>query len=319
MAKFIQFSPPYISQQEINSVTKVLKSGWLSHGPLTEKFEKEFAKYVKAKFAVSVNSCTSGLFLSLAAINIKPGDEVITTPLTFAATANVVHHLGAKPVFADICEDTYNIDPDKIEEKITRKTKAIIPVHYGGQPCEMNEIAKLAKENNLTIIEDAAHATGSEYEGKMIGSLGNLTCFSFYPTKPITVIEGGMITTNNKKLAERLKILGRHGISRDAWKRYGAKGSWYYEVLEAGYKFNTTDMNSALGLAQLKRLKWFEKKRKEVFDYYQKELMGLDVTTPTIRPNVKTSYHLYPILLESYDRNKFIDEMKTHGIGTSVH
>jgi len=316
----IPFAPPYITEDEINAVIKVLKSGWLSMGYKTLEFENKFAEYIGSKHAVATNSCTSALFLSLKVLGIKKGDEVITTPFTFAATANVIVHCGAKPVFIDIEEETYNINADKIEEKITDKTKAIIVVHYGGQPADMKKIMKIAREYDLKVIEDAAHAVGSEYEkGKKVGSLGNLTCFSFYATKPMTTGEGGIIALNSDDLNEELRILRLHGISRDAWKRYLEKDNWYYEVIEAGYKFNPTDISSAIGLEQLKKLDWMNERRKEIAEYYNEHLQGLDIIRPHIDSNVKSSYHLYPIRLINYDRNKFIKKMAQNGIGTSVH
>jgi len=316
----IPFAPPYITEDEINVVIEVLKSGWLSMGYKTLEFENKFAEYIGSKHAVATNSCTSALFLSLKVLGIKKGDEVITTPFTFAATANVIVHCGAKPVFVDIEEETYNINADKIEEKITDKTKAIIVVHYGGQPADMKKIMKIAREYDLKVIEDAAHAVGSEYEkGKKVGSFGNLTCFSFYATKPMTTGEGGMITLNSDDLNEELRILRLHGISRDAWKRYLETDNWYYEVIEAGYKFNPTDISSAIGLEQLKKLDWMNERRKEIAEYYNEHLQGLDIIRPHIDSNVKSSYHLYPIRLINYDRNKFIKKMTQKGIGTSVH
>ena len=316
----IPFAPPYITEDEINVVIEVLKSGWLSMGYKTLEFENKFAKYIGSKHAVATNSCTSALFLSLKVLGIKKGDEVITTPFTFAATANVIVHCGAKPVFVDIEEETYNINADKIEEKITDKTKAIIAVHYGGQPADMKKIMKIAREYDLKVIEDAAHAVGSEYEkGKKVGSFGNLTCFSFYATKPMTTGEGGMITLNSDDLNEELRILRLHGISRDAWKRYLEMDNWYYEVIEAGYKFNPTDISSAIGLEQLKKLDWMNERRKEIAEYYNEHLQGLDIICPRVDSNVKSSYHLYPIRLINYDRNEFIKKMAQNGIGTSVH
>ena len=316
----IPFAPPYITEDEINAAIEVLRSGWLSMGYKTLEFENKFAEYIGSKHAVATNSCTSALFLSLKVLGIKKGDEVITTPFTFAATANVIVHCGAKPVFVDIEEETYNINADKIEEKITDKTKAIIVVHYGGQPADMKKIMKIAREYDLKVIEDAAHAVGSEYEkGKKVGSFGNLTCFSFYATKPMTTGEGGMITLNSDDLNEELRILRLHGISRDAWKRYLEMDNWYYEVIEAGYKFNPTDISSAIGLEQLKKLDWMNERRKEIAEYYNEHLQGLDIIRPHIDSNVKSSYHLYPIRLINYDRNKFIKKMAQNGIGTSVH
>ena len=316
----ITFAPPYITENEINAARDVLNSGWLSTGDRTSEFENKFSEYAGSKHAVATNSCTAALFLCLKVLGIKEGDEVITTPFTFVATANVIVHCGAKPVFVDIDEKTYNIDPDKIAEKITDKTKAIIVVHYGGQPADMEKIMKIAKKYDLKVIEDAAHGAGSEYEkGKKVGSLGNLTCFSFYATKPITTGEGGMITLNDAELSEKLRMLRLHGMSRDAWKRYLQKDSWYYEVTEAGYKCNPSDIASAIGIEQLKKLDWMNERRHAVAEYYNAKLQDLDIVLPYVNPNVKSSYHLYPIRLISYDRGNFIKKMGERGIGTSVH
>jgi len=316
----IPFAPPYITEDEINVVREVLKSGWLSMGHKTSEFESKFAEYVGSRYAVATNSCTAALFLSLKVLGIKEDDEIITTPFTFAATANVIVHCGAKPVFVDIDEKTYNIDADKLAESITDKTKAIIVVHYGGQPADMKKTMKIAREHNLKLIEDAAHAAGAEYEkDRKVGSLGNLTCFSFYPTKPITTGEGGMITLNDDEPGEKLRVLRLHGMSRDAWKRYLQKDNWYYEITEAGYKFNPPDIASAIGIAQLKKLDWMNERRKEVAEYYDEHLQGLDVVLPHIEPYVKSSYHLYPIRLINYDRNEFIKKMGEGGVATSVH
>jgi len=289
-------------------------------GPKTIEFEKLIAKYTGAKYTIAVNSCTAALHLSLIALGIGEGDEVITTPFTFAATANVIIQVGAKPVFVDIKKDTYNIDPEEIEKAITSKTKAIIPVHYAGQPCEMDKIMKIAKKHNLFVIEDAAHAIGSEYKGRKIGTIGDLTCFSFYATKNMTTGEGGAITTNNKKLAEKIAILRLHGMSRDAWKRYSKKGSWYYEIEECGWKYNMTDIQAAMGIVQLKKLDKFIEIRRKYVQIYNRELSKIKgIITPYEMPDLKHVYYLYPILLKSYDRDKFINKMAKNGIQCSVH
>lgn len=316
----IPFAPPYITQDEINAVTEVLKSGWLSMGHKTLEFESKFAEYVGSEYAVATNSCTAALFLSLKVLGIKENDEVITTPFTFAATANVIVHCGAKPVFADIDEKTHNIDPGKLAERITDKTKAIMVVHYGGQPADMRKIMRIAKEHNLKVVEDAAHAAGAEYqEDRKVGSLENLTCFSFYPTKPITTGEGGMITLKDDELSEKLRILRLHGMSSGAWKRYLQKDNWYYEITEAGYKFNPSDIASAIGTEQLRKLDRMNERRKMISEYYDEHLRGLDIVCPYVNPKTKSSYHLYPVRVTSYDRNKFIKQMAQKGIGTSVH
>ncbi len=281
----IPFTIPYITEDDIDAVSNILRSNWLTMGNKTIEFEEAFAEYIGAKYAVALNSCTSALFLSLKALGINDG-EVILPSFTFTATANVIVHVNAKPVFVDIDEESYNIDAEKIEEKINDKTRAIIIVHYAGLSANINKIIKIAKKYNLKVIEDAAHASGSKYaNNKRIGSLGNLTCFSFYATKPMTTGEGGMITLNNRKITERLKIARLHGISKDAWKRYIEKDKWYYEVIEAGHKFNTTDINSALGLSQLKRLDWMNERRREIAMYYNQHLKRDDIILPKFDNN----------------------------------
>ena len=318
--KYIPYCLPLIGEEEIREVVDTLKSGWLTMGPKTIEFEKLIAEYVGAKHAIAVNSCTAALHLSLIALGIGKGDEVITTPYTFASTANVIIHVGAKPVFVDIKMDTYNIDPEKIRKAVTPKTKAIIPVHYAGQPCDMKEILEIAEDYGLYVIEDAAHAIGAEYEGRKIGTFGTTTCFSFYATKNMTTGEGGAITTNDDELADKLRILRLHGISKDAWKRYSSTGSWYYEVEECGWKYNMTDLQAALGIHQIKKLEKFIEIRRKYAQIYNEELREIDgIIIPCEKPNVRHVYHLYPILITNYDRNKFIEEMRERGIGCSVH
>jgi dTDP-4-amino-4,6-dideoxygalactose transaminase len=316
----IPFALPYITEDEINKAIEVLKSGWLTMGHKTIEFEDRFAKYIGSKHAVATDSCTSALFLSLKAHRINPGDEVITTTFTFTATANVIVHCKAIPVLADINERTYNIDADRMEEKITSKTKAIIAVHYGGQPADMKNIMEIAKEYDLKVVEDAAHAVGSQYEnGKKVGSLGNMTCFSFYATKPMTAGEGGMITLNEDDISEELRMLRLHGMTKGAWKRYLGRNSWYYEVVQAGYKCHPTDMTSAIGIEQLKKLDWMNGRRKEIAEYYNENLKDLDVILPFTDSKLKSTHHLYPIRLIKCNRDKFIKKMAEKGIATSVH
>lgn len=321
------FLPPFrhtIADAEINEVIDTLKSDWITTGPKTHKFEELFKEYIGCKHAIALNSCTAGLHLSLVAIGIQEGDEVITSPFTFAATANVIVHQKAKPVFVDIEKNTYNIDPEKIEEAISDKTKAIIPVHYAGHPCEMDKILKIAKAYNLTVIEDAAHALGATYKGKKIGTIGDFTCFSFYATKNLTTAEGGMITTNGDELAEKLRIMSLHGISKDAWKRYSSEGSWYYEILYPGYKYNMTDVQAAIGIHQLKKLKQMQKRRGEIAKRYNEAFEDMpEIIIPTVKKYVRHAWHLYPIQINTdllrIDRAKFIEALKAENIGTSVH
>ena len=321
---YLKFSFPHITQSEIKAVVRTLKSGWLTTGKKSNEFEEKFAAYTEAKYAVALSSGTAALFLSLVVENLQPGDEVITTPFTFISTANVVTQLGAKPVFADIDELTYNLDPDKVERAITKKTKGIIPVHYSGQACDMQRITAIARKHKLWIVEDAAHALGAEYRSRKIGSLGNLTCFSFFPTKNITAGEGGMITLNEENKAKRLKILRLHGMSKDGWKRYAREGSWYYEIHELGYKFNLSDINAALGTAQLAKIESLNRKREKLADYYKKQLSGIPgIKTLHIYPGNKSSWHIFPVWIDKkkygMDRNQLIKELWKRNIASSVH
>jgi len=252
--EFLPYAIPLIEQDDIDAVVDSLRSNWVTKGPKTVEFEKRFAEFVGSKHAIAVNSCTAGLHTALVAAGIGDGDEVITTPMTFAASANVVIHAGATPVFVDIDPVTMNIDYTKIEEKITPRTKAIIPVHIAGLPCQMDEILDIARKHNLFVLDDAAHGVYTQYKGKMIGSIGDATAFSFYATKNLVTGEGGMITTNNDELADRMRVYSLHGMSRNAWNRYSTEGSWFYEINYPGYKYNMTDIQAALGMTQLAKL-----------------------------------------------------------------
>ena len=313
-----------IGKEEIDEVVDTLKSDWITTGPKTFKFEEIFFEYVNSKYAIAVNSCTAALHLAVVALGIGNGDEVITTPYTFAATAEVVINSDAKPVFVDVEKDTYNIDPAKIEDKITNKTKAIIVVHYAGHACEMDKIMEIAEKYDLYVIEDAAHAIGSKYKDKKIGSIGDATCFSFYATKNITTAEGGMITTNREDLADKMRILSLHGISKDAWKRYSSEGSWYYEIEYSGYKYNMSDLQASIGIHQMKKLDQMQKRREEIADMYNKSFDQIaQITTPTVKRYTTHAWHLYPIQVNpdmlSINRNEFIEALKAENIGTSVH
>ena len=318
--KYLPYFRPSIGKEEIKEVVNTLKSGWITMGPKTIQLENSLAKYLGAKYVIAVNSCTAALHLSLIALGISKGDEVITTPFTFAATGNVIIQTGAKPVFVDIKKDTYDIDPEEIKKAITPKTKAIIPVDYAGQPCDIEDILDIAKKHNLFVVEDAAHAIGAKYKNKKIGTFGTTTCFSFYVTKNMTTGEGGAIATNDKNLAEKIKILRLHGISKDVWKRYAKKGNWYYEIEECGWKYNLTDIQAALGIHQLKKLDKFNEIRRKYAQIYNRELKGIEgLITPYQKPNTKHVYYLYPILLENFNRDEFIKRMAKNGIGCSVH
>lgn len=322
--EFLPFAQPWITNEEIDEVVTVLKSGWLTTGPKTLEFESRFKEYIGAKQAVAVNSCTGGLHISLAVLDIGEGHEVITSSLTFAATANVAVIRGAKPVFVDVRKDTFNMDPEKIEAAITKRTKAIIPVHYGGQPCDMDAIMEVAKHYDLYVIEDASHAVGAEYNGKRIGTIGNLNCFSFYANKNMTTGEGGMVTTEDGKLADEMRKWRLHGISKDAWNRYGRTGSWYYEVEHAGFKYNMMDIQAAIGLVQLKKLNGFIEMRQKYAHYLTERLSDLpELRLPVEKENVRHVWYLYPILIRTemlrIDRNRFIEALAAENIGTSVH
>lgn len=321
---FIQFHRAWIGIEEEQEVIATLRSGWLTTGERTRKFEAEFARYTDARYAVGVNSCTAALFLSLKACGIEAGDEVITTPMTFTATANVILHLGAKPVFVDINPDDLNINAAKFEEAITHKTRAVIPVHFRGVPCDMNAILAIAEKHNLVVVEDAAHAIESIYKNRKIGSIGDAACFSFYPNKNITTGEGGMVTTDNKEIASRIRILSNHGLSRDALLRYMPSGQSLYEVLEPGYKFNMFDLQAALGLHQLTKIETFWKRRQQIVHRYNAAFEELPQVT--VLPDVdegKNAYHVYVLLLNrdkcTLDRNRLLAELKNAGIGVSVH
>jgi len=320
----IPFHKAYITDDEIEEVVDSLKSGWLTMGPKTVRFEEEFKKYIASRHAIAVNSCTSALHLALKVIDLKPEDEVIIPTMTFTATGEVICYFNAIPVVVDIEKDTNNIDVKSIEKAITSRTRAIIPVHYGGQPCDMDEIMDIAKRHNLYVIEDAAHCLPSWYKGRQVGVTGDITCFSFYATKTIATGEGGMITTENDQWAERMKTLRLHGISKDPWKRYSKDGSWYYEVVEAGFKYNTTDIQSGIGLAQLRKIEWTWQKRKYIAERYSEAFKETEaVITPYIKPDRVSSWHLYVIKLNlealTISRNRFIEELSQRGINTSVH
>ncbi len=320
---FLPYALPSIGEEEILEVVDSLRSGWITTGPKVQRFEADFAAYTGARFAVAVSSCTAGLHLSLAALGIGSGDEVIVPTLTFCATANVVVHLGAQPVLVDVDENCH-ISLENVRRSVTTKTRAIIPVHYGGQACDLREILEFAQKKGVRVIEDAAHAAGAEYGGQKVGSHGDAAAFSFYATKNMTTGEGGMITTNDEALAARLRLLSLHGMSRDAWKRYSEAGSWYYEVLAAGYKCNMTDIQAALGIWQLRRLDGFIRRRQEIAAEYDRAFSGLPgIVLPKCLPGRSNTYHLYSMCLQperlTITRPQFIDELRRSQIGASVH
>ena len=323
-SKFIPFHKPAIGEDEIQSVVETLRSGWLTTGYKVKSFEENFARYVGAKHAVAVNSGTAALHLALDAVGLKEGDEVILPTMTFAATAEVVLYFKAKPVLVDCQRDTLNIDPTQIEAAITPRTKVVIPVHMAGQPCDMTQILNIAHQNGLCVVEDAAHALPADDRGKRIGTIGDITCFSFYATKTITTGEGGMVTTASEAWAERMRIMSLHGISHDAWKRYTKEGSWYYEVLYPGFKYNLTDIAAAIGIEQLKKCDRFWQARERIALLYQHGLADLaEIQLPTCRENAQHAWHLFVIQLNlerlKITRNEFIEALREQSIGTSVH
>jgi len=319
---FLPFALPSIGPQEIRGVVEALRSGWITTGPKVQQFEQEFARYIGARHAIAVNSATGGLHVILAALDIGTGDEVIVPTMTFCSTAHVVTQLGARPVLVDVDANSL-ISRDAVRQAITWKTKAILPVHFGGQSCDMEDLLKLAGEKGIAVVEDAAHAVGCEYRGAKIGTHGRAVAFSFYATKNLATGEGGMITTNDDRLAKRMRILTLHGMSRDAWNRYHSEGSWYYEVVEAGFKYNMTDIQAAMGIPQLRRLDAMNARRREIAARYTEAFTPLpDLQLPEELPDRNHVYHLYTIRLTgslSIDRAGFIEALKKRKIGASVH
>lgn len=328
-SKMILFGKPHIGEDEVKEMVDTLRSGWIGTGPKTKKFEHQFASYIGAPYAVSVSSCTAALHLSLIVSGIGHGDEVITTPLTFTATVNAIMHTGAKPVFVDVEPDTFNINPDLIEENITSCTKAILPVHFGGLPADLNRLKKIAKKHNLIIIEDAAHAVGAIYNGIKIGNTGNITDFSFYPNKNMTTAEGGMITLYDERLTKELEILRLHGMRNDAWKRYETKHLIHSEVVMPGYKYNMTDLQASLGIHQLRQIESFLEVREKYADIFDEELSEYRDLYFQHRPAAversknRHGLHLYVVLLDienlKASRDEFVNTMRMENIGVAVH
>lgn len=323
-SSYLVFGQPIIEDEEINEVLHTLKSGWIGTGPKVALFESDFKEYIGAKHTVAVSSCTAGLHLSVLAMGVKPGDEVIVPTMTFAATANAVIHTGAKPVFVDVDKFEMTIDPQDIRKKITPKTKAIIPVHFAGRPCNVKLLEQIAIENNLKIIHDAAHAVEAEFEGKKIGCFRDIANFSFYVTKNITTAEGGMIVTDNEELAQKLKIFALHGMSKDAWKRFSDDGYKHYEVIYPGYKYNMTDLQAAIGIQQLKKVDKFARRRRQIWKIYKEELSKLPlILPPEPQSNTSHAYHLFTIMIDTSStkitRDELINKLHLLNIGTGVH
>ncbi|HSW31604.1 MAG TPA: DegT/DnrJ/EryC1/StrS family aminotransferase [Longimicrobiales bacterium] len=320
---FLSFSVPLIGEEEIEEVVATLRSSWITTGPKTKQFEAEFGRSIGARGALALNSCTAALHTALATMGVGKGDEVITTPMTFAASVNVIEHVGARPVLVDVEADTLNIDPMAVADAVTSRTRAVLPVHFAGHPAEMDPIQHLAEVNGLMVVEDAAHALPSKYRGRTIGSGGNPTAFSFYATKNLVTAEGGMLT-GEPGFLERARIWSLHGMSSDAWKRYHAGGKWFYEVVVPGYKYNMTDIQSSIGLWQLRKLEAFQQRRREIVGNYSRAFEGIEpLQVPSQRAHVDHAWHLYVLRLRidrlRIGRDEFIEVLARKNIGTSVH
>jgi dTDP-4-amino-4,6-dideoxygalactose transaminase len=320
---FLNYSPPSIGPEEIAEVVDTLSTDWITTGPKTRQFEAEFAAYVGAPAALAVFSATDAMQVALAALGVGAGDEVITTTMTFCSTVHVIEHLGARPVLVDVQPDTLCIDPVRVEAALTSKTKALLPVHVYGHPCDMDPLLQTAAARSLFVLEDAAHALPASYHGRTVGTIGTATAFSFYATKNMTTAEGGMLT-GDPDLIAKARMWSLHGMSRDAYKRYSAEGSWYYEVVLPGFKCNMTDIQAGLGLQQLKKLPAFQERRRAVVERYNRAFGAMpELQTPVERSHVESAWHIYPVRLNldtlSIDRSRFIEELKARNIGTSVH
>lgn len=320
---FLPFSPPYIGDEEINEVVDTLRSDWITTGPKTRRFEQDFKEYIGAPGALALNSWTAAAHTALVTAGLGPGDEVVTTTLTFAATANIVEHVGAKPVLVDVQPDTLNMDPDALAQAISPRTKAIIPVHYAGHPCDMDPINEIASQNGILVLEDAAHAIPAKYKGRLIGSGNNPVGFSFYATKNLATAEGGMLT-GSQDFLDRARVVSLHGMSRDAWKRYDKGGSWFYEIVLPGFKYNMTDLQASLGIWQLRKLQDMQQRRREIVQQYQTAFSKFEaLELPVERDDVEHAWHLYVLRLNTdllrINRNQFIEALSERNIGSSVH
>ncbi len=322
--QFLPFSTPLLGQEEADGVLECLRSGWLTTGAKVRQLETDFASYLGCRHAIAVSSCTAALHLALEAVGVRAGDEVVTSPMTFAATAAVVEHLGARPVFVDCDPATLNLDASRIEERITSRTKAVVPVHFAGQACDMDLVMQVARRHGLAVVEDAAHALPARYRGRLVGSLGDITCFSFYATKSVTTGEGGMAATEHDGYAERIRLMRLHGMSRDAWMRYAEGGAWSYEILAAGFKYNLSDIAAAIGIPQLASCERFHLRRRQIAKRYTESLGALEaVSVPVVGDEAAHAWHLYVIQLDlprlRIGRDEFIRQMIVRKIGVSVH
>lgn len=321
---FLIFGSPLIEEPEIEEVVACLKSAWIGTGPRVQRFESDFAAYKGVAQAVALNSCTAALHLSVLVADLKPGDEVITTPLTFCASVNALLHAGATPILADVNPVTLNIDPKEIELRITPRTRAILPVHFAGRSCDMDAIMEIAQRHKLKVIEDCAHAIETEYKGRKAGTIGDFGCFSFYSTKNVVTGEGGMVIAKRDDDIARVKVLGLHGMSKDAWKRFGDEGFKHYQVVECGFKYNMMDLQAALGVHQLQRIEKYWNKRGQVWKRYMEAFASLPVGLPSpVEPETRHAYHLYTLLIDEartgVTRDAFLDHMTRLGIGVGVH
>jgi len=320
---FLVFGSPLIEEAEVQEVVDSLRSGWLGTGPKVARFEQAFQEYNGARYAVALNSCTAALHLSLLALGLEPGQEVITTPMTFCATVNAIIHAGAEPVLVDVDSKSSNLAPEAVEAAITSRTRALLPVHFAGQPCEMEALSALANKHGLVMVEDCAHAIEAEYKGRKMGRWGRVGCFSFYVTKNIVTGEGGMVVTDDEEVASRIKMLSLHGMTKDAWHRFGDEGYKHYFVMEAGYKYNMMDLQAAIGLHQLGRIDRYWQRRREIWARYQNELAELPLDLPLEPPaHIKHSYHLYTVLVKpeaGLSRDQVLDGLTAQNIGTGVH
>lgn len=322
--EYLIFGAPFLGEEEITEVVDSMRSGWLSTGPKVAQFENDVKKYLGCRYARAFNSCTAAMHLSLIAAGIGKDDEVITTPLTFSATANVILHVGATPIFVDVEKDTGNIDPSLIESKITKKTKAIMPVHLYGRPCEMDTITKIAKKYKLFVIEDAAHAFGASYKGAKIGTISDFTCFSFYVTKNLITGEGGLVATGKKKWADTIEMYALHGMTKGAWKRYSDSGYSHYLIKVPGFKYNMMDMQAAIGIHQLRKFDSMQKRRAQIWEIYNKGLRGLPIELPKpIESGNVHAFHLYTIQLSlsklKVSRDFVLQALHKENIGAGVH
>lgn len=321
---FLPIARAVFGKEEEKEIIETLRSGWITLGPRTKKFEELLAEYVGIKYAIALNSCSAALHLAMLAIGIKNGDEVITSPFTFAATAHAIIHCGGIPVFVDIDPKTFIIDANKIEKAITKKTKVILPIDYGGQPADLHAILKIAKKHNLFVVEDAAHTIGAKYQGKNIGTISDITCFSFHPVKNMTTGDGGAVVTNNKKIAEKIMTLRVNGMDKESWNRNTQNGNWDYAITEEGYKYHMNDISAALGIHQLKKLNKFRKRREQIAQIYDHQLKTIkEITIPYRKSNITHAHNLYPILVDTTElkttRNEIMKRLREYNVGSVVY